>query len=78
MGDGLTGTTLVSQSVLSAYALAGIRFYGIGNEYMGLLLGGALLAAATTRMTPPGRQADPPPPAGEEAQPIVTGPSPIP
>ena len=48
--DGLWGTPLVSQSVLSAYALAGIRFYGIGNEYMGLLLGGALLAAATTRL----------------------------
>ena len=56
IGDGLTGTALVSQSVLSAYALAGIRFYGIGNEYMGVLLGGALLAAATTRMTPPVRR----------------------
>ncbi|MDQ2687710.1 MAG: hypothetical protein M3Y28_07580 [Armatimonadota bacterium] len=44
--DGLTGTTLVSQSVLSAYALSGIRFYGIGNEYMGVLLGGTLLAAS--------------------------------
>ncbi len=45
IADGLTGTRLVSQSVLSSYALAGIRFYGIGNEYMGLLMGGALLAA---------------------------------
>ena len=90
IGDGLTGTTLVSQSVLSSYALAGIRFYGIGNEYMGLLLGGALLAAATTQMTPPsetppsGQAHSPPPPPGppvravEEAQPIVTGPSPFP
>jgi hypothetical protein len=49
--DGLTGTTLVSQSVLSAYALSGIRFYGIGNEYMGVLLGGALLMATLS----PGR-----------------------
>ena len=78
IGDGLTGTSLVSQSVLSAYALAGIRFYGIGNEYMGLLIGGALLAAATTRMTPPSGQAHSPPPPGEDAQSIVTGPSPIP
>ena len=51
LGDGLAGTPLVSQSVLSSYALAGIRFYGIGNEYMGLLIGGALLAVATTRLT---------------------------
>lgn len=43
VADGLTGTHLISQSVLSAYALSGIRFYGIGNEYMGLLIGGALL-----------------------------------
>ena len=46
VGDGLTGTTLVSNSALSEYALAGIRFYGIGNEYMGVLIGGALLVAA--------------------------------
>jgi len=43
--DGLTGTHLVSDSALSEYALSGIRFYGIGNEYMGVLIGGALLAA---------------------------------
>jgi len=42
--DGLTGTTLISNSALSEYALSGIRFYGIGNEYMGVLIGGALLA----------------------------------
>ena len=44
VGDGLTGTTLISNSALSEYALSGIRFYGIGNEYMGVLMGGALLA----------------------------------
>jgi len=43
--DGFTGTRLVSNSALSEYALSGIRFYGIGNEYMGVLIGGALLAA---------------------------------
>ncbi len=43
--DGLSGTHLVSNSALSEYALSGIRFYGIGNEYMGVLIGGALLAA---------------------------------
>ena len=75
IGDGLMGTSLVSQSVLSAYALAGIRFYGIGNEYMGLLLGGALLAAATTRLSGKGVAHQAPTP---DAQPIVTGPPPLP
>ena len=49
IGDALTGTRLVAQSVLSAYALSGIRFYGIGNEYMGVLLGGTLLLATVLR-----------------------------
>ena len=35
------------------YALAGIRFYGIGNEYMGVLIGGALLLAASVRTDTP-------------------------
>lgn len=42
--DGLTGAHLAANSALSEYALSGIRFYGIGNEYMGVLIGGALLA----------------------------------
>ena len=46
--DGLTGTPLVSNSALSEYALSGIRFYGIGNEYMGVLIGGALLMTTLT------------------------------
>ncbi len=40
--DAYTGTTLVSRSMLSGYWLSGIRFYGIGNEYMGILIGTAL------------------------------------
>ncbi len=52
VGDGMTGTTLISNSALSEYALAGIRFYGIGNEYMGVLIGGALLAAAYRPLAP--------------------------
>lgn len=47
IGDGVTGTALVSQSLLSVYALSGIRFYGIGNEYMGVLLAGALTLAGS-------------------------------
>ena len=45
MLDAVLGTALVSQSALSAYYLSGIRFYGIGNEYMGVLLGAALITA---------------------------------
>ncbi|MEO7719262.1 MAG: hypothetical protein ABIY70_23935, partial [Capsulimonas sp.] len=33
--DAACGTSLISQSALSAYYLSGIRFYGIGNESMG-------------------------------------------
>ena len=44
--DGLSGSKMIAQSVLSTYALAGIRFYGIGNEYMGMLIGGSLAALA--------------------------------
>ena len=52
VGDGLTGTTLISNSALSEYALSGIRFYGIGNEYMGVLIGGALLACVPAPPAP--------------------------
>lgn len=35
---------LVASSPLSGYYDSGIRFYGIGNEYMGLLIGAALMS----------------------------------
>lgn len=40
--DAFLGSPLVSRSLLSGYFLPGIRFYGIGNEYMGLAIGAAL------------------------------------
>ncbi len=42
MVDTLFGQPLVKDSLLSAYALSGIRYYGVGNEYLGALLGMAL------------------------------------
>ncbi len=42
--DAFAGTPLVSRALFSGYWLSGIRFYGIGNEFMGMLLGAALLA----------------------------------
>ncbi len=41
--DGVTGTHLVAVSALSGYWLSGIRFYGIGNEYMGVAIGSLLV-----------------------------------
>jgi hypothetical protein len=38
MGDLITGQHLLKDSLLSGYALSGIRYYGIGNEYLGVLL----------------------------------------
>jgi len=43
--DGLTGAHALSRSSLSGYWISGIRFYGIGNEYMGILIGSALVTA---------------------------------
>lgn len=41
--DGVSGQGGIQHSVYSAYALGGIRFYGIGNEMMGVLVGTALV-----------------------------------
>jgi hypothetical protein len=38
------GWGMVAHSALSGYYDSGIRFYGIGNEYMGLLIGAALMS----------------------------------
>lgn len=35
---------LAANSALSGFYISGIRFYGIGNEYMGLLIGAVLMA----------------------------------
>ena len=37
--DQLTGATLIASSPLGYDIISGARFYGIGNEYMGVLLG---------------------------------------
>ncbi len=41
--DAASGQHGVKSSMYSAYALSGIRFYGIGNEMMGVLVGCALV-----------------------------------
>lgn len=44
--DLLLGSPLQKQSLLSYDPLGGARFYGLGNEYMGVLIGAAILSAA--------------------------------
>ncbi|MCX7569746.1 hypothetical protein OS242_07195 [Tumebacillus sp. DT12] len=44
MIDLLLGAPLLKQSLFSYDPIAGARYYGIGNEYMGVLLGAVLLA----------------------------------
>jgi len=42
--DTLLRGGMVAGSVLSGYYGSGIRFYGVGNEYMGMLIGAALMS----------------------------------
>lgn len=42
-GDALTGAVLQQSSLLSYDPIVGARFYGVGNEYMGVLVGAAIL-----------------------------------
>lgn len=44
--DLLTGTSMIQSSVLGYDPMAGARYYGIGNEYMGILLGSTIATAA--------------------------------
>lgn len=43
IGDLLTGTHLIKTSLFGYDPIIGARFYGIGNEYMGILLGTFIL-----------------------------------
>ena len=42
--DTLTGQALQKDSLFSLYAVSGIRYYGIGNEYLGVLVAFSLLS----------------------------------
>jgi hypothetical protein len=45
--DTLTGSSLQKTSVLGYDAIVGARFYGIGNEYMGILIGSLIVGLAS-------------------------------
>jgi len=46
VADLFLGGTLMKESILSYDAMSGARFYGIGNEYMGVLISAAIFSAA--------------------------------
>jgi hypothetical protein len=50
-GDALFGSPLLARSLLSDF-LAGFRFYGVGNEYMGLTVGAAVVGPLLLRRLP--------------------------
>lgn len=47
MIDGWTGATLMKKSYLGYDAVIGARFYGLGNEYEGVLIGSTILFVAS-------------------------------
>lgn len=47
--DSFTGQTMVKFALISGYQLSGIRFYGIGNEFMGFFIGMSLLGVFLIR-----------------------------
>ncbi len=47
--DSFTGQTMVKFALISGYQLTGIRFYGIGNEFMGFFIGMSLLCVFLIR-----------------------------
>jgi hypothetical protein len=44
--DGLTGGSLIKRSYLGYDPVIGARYYGIGNEYMGVVIGATLLSVS--------------------------------
>jgi len=49
IADTIAGQPLMKSSLLAACGMSGIRFYGIGNEYMGILVGASLGCAFLLR-----------------------------
>ncbi|AKL95241.1 hypothetical protein CACET_c17930 [Clostridium aceticum] len=47
MLDIVTGQNLIKNSVLGYDPIIGARYYGVGNEYMGVFIGGILIFTAT-------------------------------
>lgn len=48
-GDLLFNNTLISNSIMSYRVISGARYYGLGNEYMGVLMGATICFATLLR-----------------------------
>ena len=46
LADAATGQELIKRSIFGYDAMIGARYYGVGNEYMGILIGASLLSVA--------------------------------
>lgn len=57
MADMLTGNHLMQRGMLGYSAVEGARYYGLGNEAMGALVGASLVAASSLWRRFPGRAA---------------------
>lgn len=57
MADMLTGGYLMQRGMLGYSAVEGARYYGLGNEAMGALVGASLVAASSLWLRFPGRVA---------------------
>ncbi|MGE5372480.1 MAG: hypothetical protein ACM3QZ_10880 [Solirubrobacterales bacterium] len=53
--DLFTGANMIKSSVLGYDPMAGARYYGIGNEYLGMMIGSALLFGSALYARFPGR-----------------------
>ncbi len=51
ISDLVTGGTLVKNALLGGYALSGIRYYGVGNEYLGVVLGMVMFPLASLALS---------------------------
>ena len=56
LGDALVGSPLIKESALGYDPMVGARFYGIGNEYMGVLLGAATIGTTALLQRWPGQR----------------------
>jgi hypothetical protein len=54
--DAVLGSPLVSSDLLSDFYLTGIRFYGLGNEYTGFLLGAVMTGWGLAPLSSPSRE----------------------
>ncbi|TDF96184.1 hypothetical protein [Paenibacillus piri] len=76
--DGLHGAQAMQRSVLGYDPMIGARYYGIGNEFMGVLLGAALLGLSAAQQALRGLRWPRRPAAGEPPGTLAASGAPVP